>query len=148
MGHGTALKPFRVPETRLLAINELVAQVTLTYRTDEDEEVRYRYERDGQLQLLVQTAVVSLVNCGYTNGVARGPGFVLHQLRKKWPIGRRYIFTRDGEPLQSSLHKYFFQLELVDDGHDERPVLEITELRGVAQSVSSVAGSAIEGLEA
>ncbi|KAJ1728528.1 hypothetical protein LPJ61_003990 [Coemansia biformis] len=142
------LKPFRIPETRLLAINELVAQVTLTYRTDEDEEMGYRYQQDRQLQLLVQTAVVSLVNCGYTNGVARGPGFVLHQMRKKWPIGRRYIFTRHGEPLQSSLHKYFFQLELVDDEHEDKPVLEITELRGVAQSVSSVAGSTIEGLEA
>ncbi|KAJ2765826.1 hypothetical protein IWQ56_003946 [Coemansia nantahalensis] len=148
MGEGTVLKPFRVPETRLLAINELVAQVTLTYRTDEDEEMGYRYERDAQLQQLVQTAVVSLVNCGYTTGVARGPGFVLHQTRKKWPIGRRYIFTRHGEPLQSSLHKYFFQLELVDDERGDRPVLEITEVRGVALSVSSVAGSFIEGLDA
>ncbi|KAJ2717911.1 hypothetical protein H4R23_005163, partial [Coemansia sp. Cherry 401B] len=146
------LRPFRIPETRLLAINELVAQVTLTFRTDEDEEVRYRYEQDSELQSLVQTAVVSLVNCGYTTGMARGPGFVLHQLRKKWPIGRRYIFTRDGDPLQSSLHKYFFQLELVDD-IDERqdaPMLEIVELRGVglSPSASSMAGSTIEGLDA
>ncbi|KAJ2357955.1 hypothetical protein IWW50_001412 [Coemansia erecta] len=147
------LRPFRIPETRLLAINELVAQVTLTFRTDEDEEVRYRYEQDADLQSLVQTAVVSLVNCGYTNGVARGPGFILHQMRKKWPIGRRYIFTRHGEPMQSSLHKYFLQLELVDDiderGH-EAPTLEIAELRGVAMSpsASSIAGSTIEGLDA
>ncbi|KAJ2188144.1 hypothetical protein GGH18_003731, partial [Coemansia sp. RSA 530] len=146
------LRPFRIPETRLLAINELVVQVTLTFRTDEDEEVRYRYELDAELQSLVQTAVVSLVNCGYTNGVARGPGFILHQMRKKWPIGRRYIFTRHGEPQHSSLHKYFLQLELVDavDERDEVPVVEIAELRGVAQSpsVSSMAGSTIEGLDA
>ncbi|KAJ2122560.1 hypothetical protein GGH12_005254 [Coemansia sp. RSA 1822] len=146
------LRPFRIPETRLLAINELVVQVTLTFRTDEDEEVRYRYELDAELQSLVQTAVVSLVNCGYTNGVARGPGFILHQMRKKWPIGRRYIFTRHGEPQHSSLHKYFLQLELVDevDERDEVPVVEIAELRGVAQSpsLSSMAGSTIEGLDA
>ncbi|KAJ2851601.1 hypothetical protein IWW36_000924 [Coemansia brasiliensis] len=147
------LRPFRIPETRLLAINDLVAQVTLTFRTDEDEEVRYRYEQDREIQSLVQTAVVSLVNCGYTNGIARGPGFVLHQLRKKWPIGRRYIFTRHGEPLQSSLHKYFFQLELVDDmeyNQQDAPILEITELRavGMSPSASSIAGSTIEGLDA
>ncbi|KAJ2455140.1 Ark- serine/threonine protein kinase [Coemansia sp. RSA 2336] len=141
-----------IPETRLLAINDLVAQVTLTFRTDEDEEVRYLYEHDSELQSLVQTAVVSLVNCGYTNGIARGPGFVLHQLRKKWPIGRHYIFTRHGEPMQSSLHKYFFQLELVDmeGGQLDVPVLEITEMRavGLSPSASSIAGSTIEGLDA
>ncbi|KAJ2889499.1 hypothetical protein IWW38_004669, partial [Coemansia aciculifera] len=104
------LEPFKVPETRLLAISELVVQVTITFRTDEDEELHYRYDQDAELQALVQTAVVSLVNCGYTTGVAKGPGFLLHQVRKKWPIGRRYIFTKDGEPMQSSLHKYFFQL--------------------------------------
>ncbi|KAJ2401045.1 hypothetical protein GGI23_001653, partial [Coemansia sp. RSA 2559] len=147
-----ALRPFRIPETRLLAINELVVQVTLTFRTDEDEELRYRYTENKFLQSLVQTSVVSLVNCGYTHGVAQGPGFVLHQMRKKWPIGRRYIFTRHGEPLQSSLHKYFFQLEFVDDDVDARaaPVLEITEMRGVGMSpsASSMAGSTIEGLDA
>ncbi|KAJ2156590.1 hypothetical protein GGF46_005079 [Coemansia sp. RSA 552] len=147
------LRAFRIPETRLLAINDLVAQVTLTYRTDEDEEMGYRYERDAELQSLVQTSVVSLVNCGYTHGVARGPGFVLHQMRKKWPIGRRYIFTQHGEPMQSSLHKYFFQLELVDEIEmppPGPPMLEISELRGVAlsPSVSSIAGSTIEGLDA
>ncbi|KAJ2553977.1 hypothetical protein EV175_002746 [Coemansia sp. RSA 1933] len=144
------LRPFRVPETRLLAINELVVQVTLTFRTDEDEELRYRYTENKSLQILVQTAVVSLVNCGYTHGVAQGPGFLLHQMRKKWPIGRRYIFTRHGEPLQSSLHKYFFQLEFVDDDARGTPVLEIIELRGMGMSpsASSMAGSTIEGLDA
>ncbi|KAJ1789012.1 hypothetical protein LPJ59_005425, partial [Coemansia sp. RSA 2399] len=146
------LRPFRIPETRLLAINELVVQVTLTFRTDEDEELRYRYTENKFLQSLVQTSVVSLVNCGYTHGVAQGPGFLLHQMRKKWPIGRRYIFTRHGEPLQSSLHKYFFQLEFVDGDVDARaaPVLEITEMRGVGMSpsASSMAGSTIEGLDA
>ncbi|KAJ1769223.1 hypothetical protein IW140_003101 [Coemansia sp. RSA 1813] len=147
-----SLRPFRIPETRLLVINDLVVQVTLTFRTDEDEELRYRYTENKSLQSLVQMAVVSLVNCGYTHGIAQGPGFILHQMRKKWPIGRRYIFTRHGEPLQSSLHKYFFQLEFVDDEVDPRatPVLEITELRGVGMSpsASSMAGSTIEGLEA
>ncbi|KAI9504925.1 hypothetical protein GGI25_001724 [Coemansia spiralis] len=147
-----SLRPFRIPETRLLAVNELVVQVTLTFRTDEDEELRYRYVQNKELQSLVQTAVVSLVNCGYTHGVAQGPGFILHQMRKKWPIGKRYIFTRYGEPLQSSLHKYFFQLELVDNDTDPEatPVLEVTELRGVAlsPSVSSIAGSTIDGLDA
>ncbi|KAJ2517890.1 hypothetical protein H4217_003671 [Coemansia sp. RSA 1939] len=149
-----ALRPFRIPETRLLVINELVVQTTLTFRTDEDEELNYRYTENKDLQTLVQTAVVSLVNCGYTHGIAQGPGFILHQLRKKWPIGRRYIFTRHGEPLQSSLHKYFFQLEFVDDAAATTgglpPVLEITELRGIglSPSVSSMAGSTIEGLDA
>ncbi|KAJ2656972.1 hypothetical protein IWW48_004744 [Coemansia sp. RSA 1200] len=150
-----ALRPFRIPETRLLVINELVVQTTLTFRTDEDEELNYRYTENKDLQTLVQTAVVSLVNCGYTHGIAQGPGFILHQLRKKWPIGRRYIFTRHGEPLQSSLHKYFFQLEFVDDAAATAtgglpPVLEITELRGIglSPSVSSMAGSTIEGLDA
>ncbi|KAJ2757127.1 hypothetical protein GGI19_000279 [Coemansia pectinata] len=146
------LEAFKVPETRLLAINELVVQITLTFRTDEDEELHYRYEQDAELQALVQTAVVSLVNCGYTTGVAKGPGFLLHQVRKKWPIGRRYIFTKDGEPMQSSLHKYFFQLEFVDDDPEQdgvAPVLEIAELRGVAMSpsASSYNGSIIEGLD-
>ncbi|KAJ2745641.1 hypothetical protein GGI20_002024 [Coemansia sp. BCRC 34301] len=149
------LEPFKVPETRLLAISELVVQVTLTFRTDEDEELHYRYDQDDELQALVQTAVVSLVNCGYTTGIAKGPGFLLHQVRKKWPIGRRYIFTKDGEPMQSSLHKYFFQLEFTDDGAEQRqseeapPVIEIAELRGVAMSpsASSYNGSIIEGLD-
>ncbi|KAJ2332713.1 hypothetical protein GGI00_002668, partial [Coemansia sp. RSA 2681] len=149
------LEPFKVPETRLLAISELVVQVTLTFRTDEDEELHYRYDQDAELQALVQTAVVSLVNCGYTIGVAKGPGFLLHQVRKKWPIGRRYIFTKDGEPMQSSLHKYFFQLEFTDDGAEQQhiedvsPVIEIAELRGVAMSpsASSYNGSTIEGLD-
>ncbi|KAJ2081842.1 hypothetical protein H4R24_002049 [Coemansia sp. RSA 988] len=145
------LKPFRIPETRLLVINDLVVQVTVTFRTDEDEEMRYRYAEDVELQSLVQTSVISLVNCGYTDGVARGPGFVLYQKRKKWPIGRRYIFTRHGEPLQSSLHKYFLQLELLDwEGQQHGNAVEITELRGVGMSPSSssIAGSTIEGLEA
>ncbi|PIA14332.1 hypothetical protein COEREDRAFT_82845 [Coemansia reversa NRRL 1564] len=145
------LRPFRIPETRLLVINDLVVQVTVTFRTDEDEEMRYRYAEDEELQSLVQTSVISLVNCGYTDGIARGPGFVLYQKRKKWPIGRRYIFTRHGEPLQSSLHKYFFQLELLDwEGQQHGNVVEITELRGVGMSPSSssIAGSTIEGLEA
>ncbi|KAJ2492609.1 hypothetical protein IWW37_001364, partial [Coemansia sp. RSA 2050] len=147
------LKAFKVPETRLLAINELVVQITLTFRTDEDEELHYRYDQDAELQALVQTAVVSLVNCGYTTGAAKGPGFLLHQVRKKWPIGRRYIFTKNGEPMQSSLHKYFFQLEFIDDEPklDEgvTPVIEIAELRGVAMSpsASSYNGSVIEGLD-
>ncbi|KAJ2253511.1 hypothetical protein GGI13_002658 [Coemansia sp. RSA 455] len=146
------LEAFKVPETRLLAINELVVQITLTFRTDEDEELHYRYDQDAELQALVQTAVVSLVNCGYTTGVAKGPGFLLHQVRKKWPIGRRYIFTKDGEPMQSSLHKYFFQLEFVDDDPEQdgvAPVIEIAELRGVAMSpsASSYNGSIIEGLD-
>ncbi|KAJ2812809.1 hypothetical protein H4S07_001134 [Coemansia furcata] len=144
------LEAFKVPETRLLAINELVVQITLTFRTDEDEELHYRYDQDGELQALVQTAVVSLVNCGYTIGVAKGPGFLLHQVRKKWPIGRRYIFTKDGEPMQSSLHKYFFQLEFIDDAvAGDVPVIEIAELRGVglSPSASSYNGSVIEGLE-
>ncbi|KAJ2697902.1 hypothetical protein H4218_003658 [Coemansia sp. IMI 209128] len=147
------LEAFKVPETRLLAINELVVQITLTYRTDEDEELHYRYDQDAELQALVQTAVVSLVNCGYTTGAAKGPGFLLHQVRKKWPIGRRYIFTKNGEPMQSSLHKYFFQLEFIDDepGVDgsAEPVIEIAELRGVAMSpsASSYNGSVIEGLD-
>ncbi|KAJ2863784.1 hypothetical protein GGI22_001878, partial [Coemansia erecta] len=51
-----ALRPFRIPETRLLAINELVVQVTLTFRTDEDEELRYRYTENKFLQSLVQTS--------------------------------------------------------------------------------------------
>ncbi|KAJ2002769.1 hypothetical protein GGI04_003207, partial [Coemansia thaxteri] len=154
---------FRVPETRLLAVNDLVVQVTLTFRTDEDEELHHRYKQDPELQALVQTAVVSLVNCGYTSGVAKGPGFLLHQLRKKWPIGRRYIFTKNGEPMHSSLHKYFFQLEFVDDAELQQqqqqqnrqqasadtPVLEIVELRGVGMSpsASSYNGSTIEGLD-
>ncbi|KAJ2793707.1 hypothetical protein H4R20_006462, partial [Coemansia guatemalensis] len=145
------LRSFRIPETRLLVINDLVVQVTVTFRTDEDEEMRYRYAEDSELQSLVQTSVISLVNCGYTDGVARGPGFVLYQKRKKWPIGRRYIFTRHGEPLQSSLHKYFFQLELLDwEGQQHGNAVEITELRGVGMSPSSssIAGSTIEGLEA
>ncbi|KAJ2055901.1 hypothetical protein GGH13_007695 [Coemansia sp. S155-1] len=146
------LEAFKVPETRLLAINELVVQITLTFRTDEDEELHYRYDQDAELQALVQTAVVSLVNCGYTTGVAKGPGFLLHQVRKKWPIGRRYIFTKDGEPMQSSLHKYFFQLEFVDEDPEQdgvAPVIEIAELRGVAMSpsASSYNGSIIEGLD-
>ncbi|KAJ2608811.1 hypothetical protein H4S08_004311 [Coemansia sp. RSA 1365] len=145
------LRPFRIPETRLLVINDLVVQVTVTFRTDEDEEMRYRYAEDEELQSLVQTSVISLVNCGYTDGIARGPGFVLYQKRKKWPIGRRYIFTRHGEPLQSSLHKYFLQLELLDwEGQQHGNVVEITELRGVGMSPSSssIAGSTIDGLEA
>ncbi|KAJ1961386.1 hypothetical protein GGI12_003281 [Dipsacomyces acuminosporus] len=147
-----SLKPFRIPETRLIVVSDLVVQVTLTFRTDEDEEVRYRYDQDAELQALVQTAVVSLVNCGYTNGFAKGPGFLLHQVRKKWLIGKRYIFTRDGEPLQSSLHKYFFQLELIDElgSPNAGPMLEISELRGIpmSPSASSYAGSTIEGLDA
>ncbi|KAI8322232.1 hypothetical protein GQ54DRAFT_153512 [Martensiomyces pterosporus] len=147
------LRPFRIPETRLIVISDLVVQVTLTFRTDEDEEIKYRYEQDAEFQALVQTAVISLVNCGYTNGLAKGPGFVLHQMRKKWPIGRRYIFTHNGEPMQSSLHKYFFQLELIDELElpgSAGPILEISELRGVpmSPSASSYAGSTIEGLDA
>ncbi|KAJ1958464.1 hypothetical protein EC988_000286 [Linderina pennispora] len=147
-----SLKPFRIPETRLIVASDLVVQVTLTFRTDDDEELSYRYAQDMELQSLVQTSVVSLVNCGYTNGVARGPGFVLHQMRKKWPIGKRYIFTRDGEPLHSSQHKYFFQLEFVDDQQtsDQVPAIEVVELRGApaSPSASSIAGSVIEGLDA
>ncbi|KAJ2394057.1 hypothetical protein GGI23_004835, partial [Coemansia sp. RSA 2559] len=55
------LRPFRIPETRLLAISELVVQVTSTFRTDDDEELRYRYTENKFLQSLVQTSVVSLV---------------------------------------------------------------------------------------
>ncbi|KAJ1815835.1 hypothetical protein LPJ56_004449, partial [Coemansia sp. RSA 2599] len=143
-----SLKPFRIPETRLLAINDLVVQVTLTFRTSDDEELRHRYEQDPTMQSLVLTTVVSLVNCNYTNGVGKGPGFLLHQMRKKWPIGRRYIFTRNGEPMHSSMHKYFFQLEFTDP--EEGAMLEIAEIRamGMSPAASSYAGSVIEGLDA
>ncbi|KAJ2887374.1 hypothetical protein IWW38_005153, partial [Coemansia aciculifera] len=59
--------------------------------------------------------------------------------------------------MQSSLHKYFFQLEFTDDGAEQRsseegappPAIEIAELRGVAMSpsASSYNGSVIEGLD-
>ncbi|KAJ2777320.1 hypothetical protein GGI15_004544, partial [Coemansia interrupta] len=150
-----SLQPFRIPETRLLAINDLVAQVTLTFRTSDDEELRHRYDRSPHLQQLVLTTAISLVNCNYTSGMGRGPGFLIHQMRKKWPIGRRYIFTRHGEPLHSSMHKYFLQLEFTDDdisaaGEDSGELLEIVEMRAVGASpaLSSYAGSMIEGLEA
>ncbi|KAJ1643719.1 hypothetical protein J3B02_000779 [Coemansia erecta] len=143
-----SLKPFRIPETRLLAINDLVVQVTLTFRTSDDEELRHRYEQNPTMQSLVLTTLVSLVNCNYTNGMGKGPGFLLHQMRKKWPIGRRYIFTRNGEPMHSSMHKFFFQLELTDP--EEGAMLEIAEIRAVGMSpaASSYAGSVIEGLDA
>lgn len=153
-----SLAPFKIPETRLLVINELVAQVTLTFRTDEDEELSYRYRQNPLLQDLIQTSVISLVNCGYIQGISRGPGFLLHQMRKKWPIGKKYIFTRHGEPLQSSIYKYFFQLEFIDEpiGLQVPEILEISELRGsqgVSASpamsvVSSFNGSMIDGLDA
>ncbi|KAJ2721110.1 hypothetical protein GGI07_004175 [Coemansia sp. Benny D115] len=145
-----SLKPFRIPETRLLVVSDLVVQVTLTFRSSDDEELQYRYTDDPLLQSLVQTAVISLVNCSYTNGVCRGPGFILHQLRKKWPIGRRYIFAHHGEPLHSSTHKYFFQLEFTDHPREVNNVeLEITEIRSMdlSPTPSSYAGSVIDGLD-
>ncbi|KAJ1675446.1 hypothetical protein EV182_001252, partial [Spiromyces aspiralis] len=71
--------------------------------------------------------------------------------RKKWPLGKRYIFTRHGNPLQSSIYKYFIHLEFIDETeHSHEPYIEISELRGVQNSpgVSSIAGSTIEGLDA
>ncbi|KAJ2818710.1 hypothetical protein GGI24_005017 [Coemansia furcata] len=53
--------------------------------------------------------------------------------------------------MQSSLHKYFFQLEFIDDAvAGDALVIEIAELRGAAglsPSASSYNGSVIEGLE-
>ncbi|KAJ2389489.1 hypothetical protein GGI05_003486, partial [Coemansia sp. RSA 2603] len=137
--------------TRLLAINDVVAQVTLTFRTSDDEELRHRYDRSPHLQQLILTTAISLVNCNYTSGMGRGPGFLIHQMRKKWPIGRRYIFTRHGDPLHSSMHKYFLQLEFTDEPADAMgEMVEIVEMRalGASPALSSYAGSMIDGLEA
>ncbi|KAJ1917636.1 hypothetical protein H4219_003098 [Mycoemilia scoparia] len=76
---------------------------------------------------------------------------VLVLLRKKWPLGKRYIFTRNGNTLQSSIYKYFIHLEFIDEPEpNPEPYIEIAELRGIMSSppMSSIAGSTIDGLDA
>ncbi|KAJ2603544.1 hypothetical protein GGF39_000037 [Coemansia sp. RSA 1721] len=63
-----SLKPFRIPETRLLAINDLVVQVTLTFRTSDDEELQHRYDQNPLMQSLILTTVVSLFTAEVEDG--------------------------------------------------------------------------------
>ncbi|PVU89586.1 hypothetical protein BB559_005027 [Furculomyces boomerangus] len=108
-------KLLKIPQTRLLAIGDLVVQISLEYRSDEDEEKKYLYKKNIDMQKDIQLAVVALINSKYPKGVARGKGFVLHQIRKKWKLSNKYIFTCHNNVLQSSKHKYRFLVEFIDD---------------------------------
>ncbi|OMJ28508.1 hypothetical protein AYI69_g2017 [Smittium culicis] len=72
-------KLFKIPETRMLKIGDTIVQVSLEFRSDEDEEKKDLYSSDLEMQRDVQLAIIALVNSKYSKGVARGRGFVIHQ---------------------------------------------------------------------
>ncbi|OMJ20446.1 hypothetical protein AYI69_g6205 [Smittium culicis] len=108
-------KLFKIPETRMLKIGDTIVQVSLEFRSDEDEEKKDLYSSDLEMQRDVQLAIIALVNSKYSKGVARGRGFVIHQNRKNWKLSQKYIFLRNSKPLSGSKYKYRFMIEMVDD---------------------------------
>ncbi|OMJ22319.1 hypothetical protein AYI70_g2940 [Smittium culicis] len=108
-------KLFKIPETRMLKIGDTIVQVSLEFRSDEDEEKKDLYSNDLEMQKDVQLAIIALVNSKYSKGVARGRGFVIHQNRKNWKLSQKYIFLRNSKPLSGSKYKYRFMIEMVDD---------------------------------
>ncbi|PVU87985.1 hypothetical protein BB560_006412, partial [Smittium megazygosporum] len=125
---------FKIPETRLVYLNNLVVQISLEYRSDVDEENHLIYEQNVKLQKDLQLAVVELISSNIPKGMARGCGFALFQSRKKWQLFNKYVFTKDSKPILGSQYKYRFDVELIDDSQNpdwsDGGYIEITETEG------------------
>ncbi|KAJ1980154.1 hypothetical protein H4R34_002563 [Dimargaris verticillata] len=139
------LRPFHIPETRIVFANNEITQVTLSYASYHSESNHTLYENSSELQRLVQLAVLAILRCDYTRGAVRGHGFTLHLVRKLWHLGEKYRFYKDRQLLRASPYKYNFYLELSDGPSSNIPAqaLEISEMA----EMGSPPGSAHPALE-
>ncbi|KAJ1972565.1 hypothetical protein H4R35_004604 [Dimargaris xerosporica] len=139
------LRPFLIPETRIVFANNEITQVSLAYASYHSESNHTLYENSPELQRLVQLAVLAILRCDYTRGAVRGHGFTLHLVRKLWHLGEKYRFYKDRRLLRASPYKYNFYLELSDGPppNISPQALEISEM----VEMGSPPGSAHPALE-